>query len=96
MDDDMRTESMMEATGLGLLPGLVLALGLVVLSMGLLLSGSMWAVVGVLLLIGVVTATVLAVVFALIDEGELGSRLRRDIPGLASPSRDASERQGEP
>jgi hypothetical protein len=72
----------MEASGLGLLPGLVIALGLVVLSMALLLTGSMWAVAGVLLLIGVVTASVLAVVIALIDEGELGTLLRRHIPGL--------------
>jgi hypothetical protein len=73
----------MDITGLGLLPGLVLALGLVVGAMALLLIGSMWAVFAVLALIVVVTAAILAVVVALVDEdGELGRRLRRAIPGL--------------
>jgi hypothetical protein len=76
----------MEETGLGLLPGVVTALGIVVLSMALLLTGSMWAVFAVLLMIGLVTASILAVVIALVDEGELGARLRRSIPGLPSRS----------
>jgi hypothetical protein len=76
------SESLMEATGLGLLPGLVAALGLIVLSMALLLTGSMWAVVALMCLIGIVTASILAVVFALIDEGELGTWLRHHIPGV--------------
>lgn len=80
---DGRSESVMDITGLGLLPGLVLALGLVVGAMALLLIGSMWAVFAVLALIVVVTAAILAVVVALVDEdGELGRRLRRAIPGL--------------
>ena len=82
MRDEPNNESLMEETGLGLLPGVVAALGVVVLSMALLLTGSMWAVFAVLLLIGLVTASILAVVIALIDEGELGHRLRRSIPGL--------------
>jgi hypothetical protein len=77
----------MEETGLGLLPGLVLALGIVVFSMALLLTGSAWAVAGLLVLVALVTATLLAVVIALIDEGELGERLRRYIPGLPAPPR---------
>ena len=73
----------MDLTGLGLLPGLVLALGLVVFAMAFLLIGSMWAVVGVLALVAVVTGVILAVVLALLDEdGSLGRRLRRVIPGL--------------
>jgi hypothetical protein len=73
----------MDITGLGLLPGVALALGLVVGAMALLLTGSMWAVFAVLALVVVVTATILAVVVALVDEdGELGRRLRRAIPGL--------------
>jgi Mg/Co/Ni transporter MgtE len=85
--DEPNNESLMEETGLGLLPGLVLALGIVVFSMALLLTGSVWAVVGVLLLVALVTAALLAVVIALIDEGELGERLRRYVPGLSAPPR---------
>jgi Mg/Co/Ni transporter MgtE len=85
--DEPNNESMMEETGLGLLPGVVLALGIVVFSMALLLTGSAWAVAGVLVLVALVTASLLAVVIALIDEGELGERLRRYIPGLPAPPR---------
>jgi len=87
MRDESNQESPMEETGLGLLPGVVLALFIVVLAMAVLFTNSMWAVVGVLLLIGVVTTSILTVVVALIDEGELGERLRRRIPGLSSTSR---------
>ena len=76
----------MEETGLGLLPGVALALLVVVLAMAVLLTGSMWAVVGVLVLIGVVTTLILTVVIALVDDGELGKRLRRRIPGLSPTS----------
>ena len=82
MRDERNGESLIDETGLGLLPGVVGALAIVVFAMALLLTGSMWAVVGVLALIGVVTASVLAVVIALIDEGEPGEWLRRRIPGL--------------
>ena len=76
-------ESLMEETGLGLLPGIVVALGLVVGAMGLLLLESMLAVFGVLVLAVLATLVILAVVVALLDEeGELGRRLRRAIPGL--------------
>jgi hypothetical protein len=81
--DERSDESLMDQTGLGLLPGLAGALGLVVGAMALLLIGSMWAVVGVLILVVIVTVAILAVVVALLDEqGELGRRLRRAIPGL--------------
>ena len=86
MRDERNQESLMEETGLGLLPGVVAALAIVVMAMALLLTGSMWAVAGVLALIGVVTASVLIVVIALIDEGDLGERLRSRIPGLSSTS----------
>lgn len=82
MRDEPNNQSLMDATGLGLLPGVVIALGIVVFSMALLLTGSMWAVVAVLALIGLAVAAVLVVVIALIDEGDLGERLRRSIPGL--------------
>lgn len=83
MADERNDESLMDETGLGLLPGLVLALGLVVGAMALLLSGSMWAVFAVLALALVVTVGVLAVVVALVDEeGDMGRRLRRFIPGV--------------
>ena len=82
MRDEPNQESTMEETGLGLLPGVVGALFIVVLAMAFLFTGSMWAVAGVLALIGAVTASILLVVIALIDEGELGERLRSRIPGL--------------
>jgi hypothetical protein len=81
--DERNTESLMDETGLGLLPGLACALGLVVAAMAFLLMGSMWAVFGLLALVVLVTVAILAVVVALLDEdGELGRRLRRVIPGL--------------
>ena len=83
MTDEPNTESLMDETGLGLLPGLAGALGIVVAAMALLLIGSMWAVIGVLALVLIVTVAILAVVIALLDEdGEIGRRLRRVIPGL--------------
>lgn len=84
MRDEPNQESAMEETGLGLLPGVAGALLIVVLAMAVLLTGSIWAVVAVLALIAVVTASILTVVVALVDEGELGERLRRRIPGLSS------------
>jgi hypothetical protein len=81
--DERNNESPMDETGLGLLPGVALALGLIVGAMALLLTGSMWAVFGLLALAMVVTAAMLAVVIALVDEeGEPGRRLRRAVPGL--------------
>ena len=85
MADERNNESLMDETGLGLLPGLVAALGIVVVAMTLtlLLIGSMWAVFGVFALVLIVTVSIIAVVVALLDEdGEIGRRLRRAIPGL--------------
>ena len=76
-------ESLMEETGLGLLPGIVVALGLVVTAMTLLLLDSMLAAFGVLVLAVLVTLVILVVVVALLDdEGDFGRRVRRLIPGL--------------
>jgi hypothetical protein len=83
MDPDERSESLMEATGMGLLPGLSAAMTLVVLVMAALLTGSMWAVVGVLALIGVCVAAIVFVVIAVTAEGEQGRRLRAMVPGLS-------------
>ncbi len=81
--DDLVTESLMEESGLGLLPGIVIALGLVVTAMALLLLDSMLALFGVLVLAVLATLVILAVVVALLDEeGDMGRRLRRLIPGL--------------
>jgi uncharacterized membrane protein len=83
VNDELHNDtSIMEETGLGLLPGVVIALGLVVFSMALLLTGSMWAVAAVLALIGAVTTTILTVVFAVMDDSEAGRRMRERIPGL--------------
>jgi hypothetical protein len=82
MDTRDGNESLMDATGLGLLPGLTLAMGLIVVAMAALLTGSIWAVVGVLVLIGVATAAIVFVVVAVTGEGEEGRRLRAKVPGL--------------
>ena len=82
MTGELKNESLMDESGLGLLPGIVAALGLVVGAMALLLLGSMWAVFGVLALALAVTVVLLLTVIALLDEGERGRRLRRFIPGL--------------
>jgi hypothetical protein len=57
---------------------LVTALGIVVFSMALLLTGSMWAVFAVLLLIGLVAASILAVV-GVLDEREKDPLLVADV-----------------
>jgi len=77
--------SLMDATGLGLLPGLALATILICAAMAALLTGSMWAVGGVLLLIVLCVAAVVYVVLAISAEGEQGARMRRTVPGLQSP-----------
>jgi hypothetical protein len=76
-------QSLMDATGLGLLPGLALATGLLVVVMAALLTGSMWAVAGVLVVIGICVAAVVFVVLAVTAEGEEGRRIRLMVPGLS-------------
>jgi len=83
MNPDERNESLLEATGMGLLPGLSVAMALVVLAMAALLTGSMWAVVGVLVLTGICVAAIVVVVIAVTAEGEQGRRLRAIVPGLS-------------
>jgi len=80
--DEKNTESLMESTGLGLLPGVAVALGLMILAMALVLTGSMWAVAFVIVLIGACVAGIVYVVVAVSSEGERGRRLRRRVPGL--------------
>jgi hypothetical protein len=80
--DHMDEQSLMDRTGMGLLPGLVLALGLVVFAMAALLTGSMWAVFGVLAMVGVVTAAVVYVVIAVLSEDEDSDTMRWHVPGL--------------
>jgi hypothetical protein len=92
MDTRKHNESLMEGTGLGLLPGLVVALGLIVFAMAILLTGSMWAVVGVLALIGVTASVIVFIVLALIEEGEAGRRLRAKVPGLGEHTWTTKER----
>ena len=65
MTDHMDRESLMDSTGMGLLPGLVLAMGIVVFAMAALLTGSMWAVAGLIVIVSVVTAVIVYVVVAL-------------------------------
>jgi hypothetical protein len=82
MDENQTDKSLMEVTGMGLLPGLVAALALIVFAMAALLTGSMWAVAIVLALIGIVTAVIVYVVVALTSEDDDGRRMRSRVPGL--------------
>lgn len=82
MDPEDNNETLMETTGMGLLPGLSGAMALIVLAMVALLTGSLWAVFGLLALIGVITAAIVFVVLAVTTEGEKGRRLRAMVPGL--------------
>jgi hypothetical protein len=82
MDTSGKGESLMEATGLGLLPGLVGAMTLIVVAMAALLTGSMWAVALLLVAIGLTIGAIVYIVVALTSEGEEGVRLRARIPGL--------------
>ena len=94
MDPKENNQSLMDATGLGLLPGLSGALALVVVAMAALLTGSMWAVFGVLALVGVTTAAIVFVVVAVTAEGVRGRRLRAWVPGLGEPALTRRGREG--
>jgi ABC-type spermidine/putrescine transport system permease subunit II len=83
--DENNKRSLMESTGLGLLPGLALATGLVLVVMAALLTESMWAVAGVLAVIVACSAYVVFVVLAVSAEGDEGRRLRAAVPGLSEP-----------
>jgi hypothetical protein len=82
MNENETDKSLMEATGMGLLPGLVVALILIVFAMAALLTGSIWAVAIVLALIAIVTGVIVYVVVALTSDGDDGRRLRSKVPGL--------------
>jgi hypothetical protein len=82
MDTSHENESLMDSTGLGLLPGLVGAMALIVIAMAALLTGSMWAVVLLLVAIVLTIGAIVYIVTALATEGEDGRRMRARIPGL--------------
>jgi hypothetical protein len=82
MDTSHNHESLMDATGLGLLPGLVVAMVLIVVAMAALLTGSMWAAALLVVAIGLTVAAIVYIVVAMTSEGEDGRRLRARIPGL--------------
>src|SRR5262245_62065163 len=82
-DSTDRGGSLMDRSGMGLLPGLVLAMGVLVFAMAALLTGSMWAVAGVLVMVILVTGAVVYVVLAVLSEGDEGVRMRRHVPGLS-------------
>ncbi|MBN1528837.1 MAG: hypothetical protein JW895_07230 [Thermoleophilaceae bacterium] len=72
----------MDSTGLGLLPGLGLATGLMLMIMAALLMDSMWAVACVLVVVLVSLGALVFVVVAVSADGDEGGRLRRFVPGL--------------
>jgi len=88
--DDNQERSLMDATGLGLLPGIALATGLMVVAMAALLTGSLWAVAGILAIVGICVGAIVFIVLAVSTEGERGEQLRGMVPGLSEP--DSSER----
>lgn len=75
-------ESLMEASGMGLFPGIMVALAIVMTGMALLLLGHWWALAAALLVLIGAAATSTIVVLALMGEGEADATLRRRIPGL--------------
>jgi hypothetical protein len=81
MEED-RT-SLMESTGMGLLPGLALATVLVLSIMAALLMESIWAVALILIVVLACTGLVAFVVVAVTAEGDEAGRLRRLVPGLS-------------
>ena len=78
--NEQENTSLMDASGLGLLPGIVTALFLVVLAMAALLMQTWWIVAVLMVFLIATTAVIVAVVVAAM--GEPGDRLRRHIPGL--------------
>jgi hypothetical protein len=62
-------ESLMEASGMGLLPGIMVALAIVMGGMALLLLGHWWALTAALLVLIAAAAAITIVVMALTGEG---------------------------
>jgi hypothetical protein len=75
-------KSLMEASGMGLFPGIMVALAIVMAGMALLLLGRWWALAAALLVLIGAAAAITLVVIAVMGEGEADERLRRRIPGL--------------
>jgi hypothetical protein len=75
-------ESLMDSTGLGLLPGVALALALGMLATAALLIDTYWALACVLAVIFVAAGAITYVVIALVGEDEDGGRMRDRVPGL--------------
>jgi hypothetical protein len=81
---ERKQESLMDASGLGLLPGVALALFLTMLATAALLLETYWAMALVLATIFVAGATITYVVWALCEEPEDGGRRMSRVPGLRS------------
>ena len=75
-------ESLMDATGLGLLPGLTLALLLAVTAMGALVFSEWWLLAVPLVMLVASAGAVVTVVWSLAGDDDGSLRLRRRIPGL--------------
>src|SRR4051794_39425458 len=65
-----KRESLMEASGTGLLPGLGLALGIALVAIGVLLVGEWWTVFVALGAVVIVAAVVTFVILAVIDSDD--------------------------
>lgn len=74
-------DSLMERSGLGLLPGIALAFVVALSALAAVLIDQWWVVPVVSVAIVVITLVVVAVVFAVMEDDE-EARLRRHVPGL--------------
>lgn len=74
----------MDRSGLGLLPGLAVALLLALALLALVLLDSWWVIPVVAVGLALVTGAVVFVLLAVLEGGddEDGARLRRHVPGL--------------
>lgn len=74
----------MDRSGLGLLPGLAVALLLALAFLALVLLDSWWVIPVVAVGLALVTGAVVFVLLAVLEGGddEDGARLRRHVPGL--------------
>lgn len=79
---DRKQDSLMDSTGLGLLPGVALALFLTMLAIAALLFNSYWALALVVAVVIGAGAAITWVVLALASEDEDEGRMRDAIPGL--------------
>lgn len=84
MQLERNDESLMDSSGMGLLPGVALCLAIGVIATGALLIESYWAVALVLGVVLVAAAAITYVVWALAEEDEDGGRRRNGVPGLGT------------